>query len=410
MTGAHSPVIDLAIVGAGAAGIAAAREVKARGLSAIILEASGRIGGRARSVGWGGCALDLGATWLHSAERNPLVSVAEQLNIQLDRSQTWWREQYRNLGISKEEQAESRAAIQEFTERLTTDPPRSDRASDALVPGSEWNGALEALSNFLNGTGLENVSAADFTAYWDASGDQNWRIPSGLGSFVEQLGDRLDIRMDWPISSLEFTSGGVRLISDRGDVEAKHAIIAVPTSILASGAIAFPSVVDPWLHSASQLPLGHVEKLFFDLPDPEAFPVGAHLLGNPRSADTGSYMLQPLGMPVIEGFFGGDWLKGLTGDDIAERAREELGHLLGADFARRLSPIAYSDWQQRAFICGSYSYARPGQHAARAALAKPVNERLVFAGEACSEKDYATVHGAWTSGKAAVEQLFGEQT
>jgi monoamine oxidase len=121
-------------------------------------------------------------------------------------------------------------------------------------------------------------------------------------------------------------------------------------------------------------------------------------------------MLCPLGMPVIEGFFGGDWLKGLTSDDIAARAREELGHLLGADFARRLSPIAYSDWQRRAFVCGSYSYARPCQQGARATLAKPVNERLAFAGEACSEKDYATVHGAWTSGKAAVEQLFGEQT
>jgi monoamine oxidase len=102
-------------------------------------------------------------------------------------------------------------------------------------------------------------------------------------------------------------------------------------------------------------------------------------------------------------------LKDLIEDEIAARAREELGHLLGSHFARGLEPIAYSDWQRHAFICGSYSYARPGQHGARALLAEPVNERLAFAGEACSENDYATVHGAWASGKAAVEQLFGER-
>jgi monoamine oxidase len=183
----------------------------------------------------------------------------------------------------------------------------------------------------------------------------------------------------------------------------------VPTSILAGGAIKLPSVADPWLHAASQLPLGHVEKLFFELPDPEAFPEGAHLLGNPRSADTGSYMLRPIDMPVIEAFFGGDWLTGLHADDIAAKAREELGNLLGSDFARDLRPIAYSDWQRHPFVCGSYSYARPTGHAARTALARAVNERLAFAGEACAENDYATVHGAWASGRAAVEQLFGEQ-
>jgi len=402
-------VIDLAIVGGGAAGIAAAREAKARGLSTMILEASDRIGGRAYSVCLRDSVLDLGATWLHSAERNPLVPVADQLGVPLDRSQTKWREQFNDLGVSKSEQAESRAAIQEFTERLTINPPSTDKASDALTPNAEWNGALEALSNFLNGTGLENVSAADFTAYWNTSGDQNWRIPTGIGSFVELVGGGLDIQRNCAIRKIEFLANSVRLVSDRGNVEARHTIVAVPTSILTSGEIDFPSVSDPWLHAASQLPLGHVEKLFFDLPNPDAFPVGAHLLGNPRSADTGSYMLRPLAMPVIEGFFGGDWLKGRTRDDIAAKAREELGHLLGTDFARSLHPIAYSDWQRHAFICGSYSYARPGQHGARALLAEPVNERFAFAGEACSENDYATVHGAWASGKAAVEQLFGER-
>jgi len=401
-------VIDLAIVGGGAAGIAAAREAKARGISCLVLEASDRIGGRSHSLEWREHALDLGATWLHSAERNSLVRLAGQLNVRIDQSQTRWREQYHDLGISKEEQAESRAAIEDFTERLTNDPPLSDRASDALVPGNEWNGALDALSNFLNGTGLANVSVADFTAYWDASGDENWRIPTGLGSFVELVGRGLDIRTNCAIRKIELLAKGVRLVSDLGQVEVKRVIVALPTSILASGTIEFPPAADPWLHAASQLPLGHVEKLFFELPDPDAFPSGGHLLGNPRRADTGSYMLRPLAMPAIECFFGGDWLKGITPNDIEAKARGELGKLLGSDFARNLRPITCSDWQRHPFVCGSYSYARPGQHSARTTLAEPVNERLAFAGEACSEKDYATVHGAWASGRSAIAQLFGE--
>ena len=401
-------MIDLAVIGGGAAGIAAAVEAESRGLSVIVLEASGHIGGRAHSMDWHGHALDLGATWLHSAERNPLAPLAEKLGVAIDRRPTRWRDQYRELGFSKEEQAQSWTAIEAFAERLRSDSPRTDRASDALDPDNEWNGALEAMSGFLNGAGLASVSAADFMAYWDASGDENWRLPGGLGSLLGLLASGLDVRTGVAVHKVELSANGVRLISERV-VEAKHAIVTVPTSVLTAGAIDFPPAADDWLHAASQLPLGHVEKLFFDLPDQEAFPASAHRLGSPRSADTGSYMLRPMGMPVIEAFFGGDWLTGMHAADLAAKAREELGNLLGSDFARDLAPIVYSDWQRHPFVFGSYSYAKPGQHSARAALARPVNERLAFAGEACSDNDYATVHGAWASGKAAVAKLFGEK-
>lgn len=388
--------------------MAAARDAQSRGLSVTILEASDQVGGRAHSVSWQRYALDLGATWLHSAARSPLVPLAEDLGVEMDRAPTRWREQFDDIGFSEEEQAQSRAAIAQFAERLRTKPPPSDRASDALDPYGEWNGSLEALSGFLNGTGLANVSAADFIAYWDASGEENWRVPSGLGSFVGRLGTELDVHMGCVLRKVELSRSAVRLISDRGAFEAKHAILALPTSVLASGEIALPSLADDWLHAASQLPLGHVEKMFFELRDPERFPPASHLLGSPRAADTGSYILRPLGMPVIEGFYGGDWLKGLHPDDIVAKTRDEFGQLLGSDFTKNLNPVAASDWQRRLFIRGSYSYARPGQHGARAVLRKPVNERLAFAGEAASEYDYATVHGAWASGRAAVAQLLGE--
>ncbi len=82
---------------------------------------------------------------------------------------------------------------------------------------------------------------------------------------------------------------------------------------------------------------------------------------------------------------------------------------MGSEFARKLSPAAYSDWKNEAFIRGSYSYAVPGQHGARAALRAPVDGPLAFTGEACSDDEFGTIHGAWQSGRAAVAQLFGKQ-
>lgn len=400
-------MIDLAIVGAGAAGIAAAREARARGMTSIILEASDRIGGRAHSVEWQGRALDLGATWLHSTSRNPLAHLAEQLGFDIDRAPTPWRKQYQNLGYSEQEQAESWTAMEAFAERLRTNPPPSDRAGDALDPEGKWNGFLEALNGYLNGTSLAKNSAADFMAYWDASENSNWRLPKGYGALVAALAMDLDVRTGCRVKQVAWSGDGVRVATDQGTVEAAHAIVAVPTNILASGEIDFSPALDDRPHLAAQLPLGHVEKVFFDLADPSSAPSNAHLVGDPHSAETGSYMLRPLGVPLVEGFFGGDWLKSLNADDLAAKARAELGHLLGTDFARNLHPIAHSEWKEERFIRGSYSYARPGQHSARALLAAPIDGPLAFAGEACSDADFATVHGAWETGRAAFVRLFG---
>ncbi len=400
-------MIDLAVVGGGAAGISAAREARKRGLNAVILEASDRVGGRARTIDWQGRALDLGATWLHSADRNPLAALADQLGETVDRAPTPWRNQYRDLGYSKEEQAGSWAAMEAFTRRLR-DGPRDDNASNALEPGNEWNGFLEAMNGYLNGTSLEKTSAADFIAFWDGSDGGNWRLARGFGALLARLADGLDVRTGCAVRSVDWSAGKVRLSTDSGPVDARYAMVAVPTEVLAAGGILFSPALDEHLHAAAQLPLGRVEKLFLTSSDPASVPENAHLVGNPHSAETGSYMLRPLGMPVIEGFFGGDWLDGMDGDDLAAKTREELGGLMGSGFARKLSPAAYSDWKDHPFIRGSYSYAVPGQHGARAALRAAVDGPLAFAGEACSDDEFGTIHGAWQSGEKAVVQLFGD--
>src|SRR5205823_1092818 len=148
-----------------------------------------------------------------------------------------------------------------------------------------------------------NTSAADFMAYWDSSENSNWRLPRGYGALVTALATDLDVRTGCVVEQVEWSAAGVRLNTEQGTIEAKHAIIAVPTNVLASRAIAFSPPLNDRIDAAAQLPLGRVEKLFFSLTDPESAPANAHLIGKPRSAETGSYMIRPLGMPVVEGFF-----------------------------------------------------------------------------------------------------------
>ena len=310
--GRVSRVRCLVIVGGGAAGIGAAKEAHSRGIDALIVEAKDRLGGRARSIAWNGHQLDLGCTWMHSAERNSLRMEAERIGAAIDRSPTGWFGQYRNLGFSAEEQAAAGEAFEQLEARLAADPPPSDRASDAIEPGNPWNPWLEALSSYINGAALSLVSVADWLAYDNSSSAQNWRLPGGYGAL---RGDprRCSSIIGWrhPCRQSAASPIRVRLTTGDGVIEAERVIVTVPTSTLHK--IRFDPPIEGLFEAAEQLPLGIADKLFLALDDAEEFPNDAHLLGNPRSAETGSYFLRPLGMPVVEGYFGGDGARALEG-------------------------------------------------------------------------------------------------
>ena len=137
-------------------------------------------------------------------------------------------------------------------------------------------------------------------------------------------------------------------------------------------------------------------------------PPESHLLGRYDRTATGSYYLRPFGRPVIECFLGGASARALerAGTEAAYSfVIGELRELLGADFARGLIPLTATRWAHEETIGGSYSHALPGHADARAVLARPVSERLCFAGEACSRADFSTAHGAWQSGREAADWI-----
>jgi monoamine oxidase len=395
--------VDVAIVGGGAAGIAAARRLSVLNRSVLLIEALPRLGGRARTDTFQGLPLDLGCGWLHSARRNPLVAQAEAQGELLDRNPSAWHRQLRNLYFSPQEQHEAWAAFSGLSERLHEHPPASDCVGDALAPDDRWRPFIDGVSSFINGTELDQLSAADYLAYEDASSDDNWRLPSGYGRFICGLATGIPAALETQVRSITF-GADIALETTRGTLHALAAIVAVPTTILAQGGIRFSPALDDYLQAASRLPLGLADKVYLSITETGTVPPESHLIGRVDRAATGSYYLRPFGRAVIECYLGGACARHLesAGSEAAFAfAINELRDLLGADFARGVSPLAATRWGHEPTIGGSYSHALPGYADARAVLARPVSERCCFAGEACSRTDFSTAHGAWQSGLEA---------
>ena len=287
-------------------------------------------------------------------------------------------------------------------------PPASDRASDLIDRDDPWRPYLDALSGYINGAELDQLSVADFLAYDDEATDTNWRVPDGYGALIATAASEIPVALGTTVTRIDHRDERISIHSQRGTVRARAAIVAVPTSVLAAGTIRFTPALDDHLHAAAGLPLGLADKLYLRLADAEAVPPESHLLGNPHRADTGSYYLRPFGRPVIECFFGGVGARTLeaAGDGAMEAlARNELSALLGHGIAAGLAVMAATAWGREPTFRGSYSHALPGKAGARALLAAPVNERLVFAGEACSAHNFSTAHGAWIDGIRAADLI-----
>lgn len=405
---------DVAVIGAGAAGIAAARKLTSAGRSVVILEASNRIGGRAWTIGLCGMPLDLGCGWLHSAKRNPFSQLGREAGFSIERTISAWQSQWHELGFSKAERSAARSVWEAFNERIRRDPPETDRASDALDPDGEWNQYCQSLSAYLNGAPLEQLSIRDFLAYDDAATDDNWRVKEGYGSLITScLPTDAAVQLSTPIRRVALTGDGVRVETDRNALLASAVIVTASTNVLARGMISFDREVDDHLQAATQLPLGLADKLFIRLEGHHGLEPETHLLGNPRDSSTGSYYIRPMGRQLIEGFYGGEGAARLETAGLMDAfafASDELASLIGNRIRSHLKPLIASTWCAMDWIHGSYSHAVPGASQARILLAQPVEDRLFFAGEATHPQDFSTAHGAWDSGLRAAGEVLAVMT
>jgi monoamine oxidase len=404
--------LDVAIVGAGAAGVGAARRLASSGRDVLLVEASSRIGGRAFTVEIDGLPLDLGCGWLHSADRNPWTAIADEAGIAVDRHNPPWGQSIPRPGFSVQEQDEARAAYDEWHARVLDTPLPSDVAADHLVPGCRWNPYLQAMSGFINGADLEALSIVDYARYEAASTEENWRPVRGYGSLVAAcLPPRTPCALATPVERLRLPDkGGVTLVTPHGEVHARTVILTASTAVLSGHTIHLPDALDPWREAAGRLPLGDDEKLFLRILDDSVFPSEQHTIGNPHDPATASYHIRPLGRPMIECFLGGASARRLAEEGVIaayEHAMGELVALFGRKARGSLRLLTTSQWRHDPRIGGAYSHALPMWSSARQALATPFQDRVFFAGEATHASAFSTAHGAYLSGVRAAEEVLG---
>lgn len=402
--------LEVLVIGAGAAGLAAAVRLREAGVSARVIEARNRIGGRAHTLAETPFPIDLGCGWLHSADRNPWTTIAVAAGFNLDKTDPGWGRQSLDVGFSAEEQAGFAEASKGFQGRLeAVDTTTRDVAAATLLePGGCWNALLDSISTYMSGAELDRVSVHDSNHYADTG--VNWRVVEGYGAVIAGFGASVPVTLDCKATLIDHTGPRIRVETSLGTLTADIVVVTVPTPALASERLRFIPELPDKCHAAAGLPLGVADKLFMTIDRPERVPVEGHVLGSTSRVGTGSYHLRPFGRPLIEGFFGGSLARDLEAggtDAFFDFACAELGRLFGSDLGKRLRPLVATSWASDPFALGSYSCALPGHAGSRAVVAEPIEDRIYFAGEACSPQDFTTAHGAYATGVAAAEQVIG---
>ncbi len=401
--------IDVAIIGAGAAGLGAARALEKSGLSVAVLEARDRVGGRGHTImAAPHISFDVGCGWLHSADQNSFVAIAEQLNFEIDKTRPPWREQGFDAVFPPRERLDFIRALDAFYDRAeeAAKSGRDGAANACLEPGDRWNPMIDAISTYVNGAELDRVSILDMDAYEDS--EINWRVRRGFGALIAAYGAPCPLALSTQVTLIDHSGPRVRIETLRGTLSAAKVIVTVPTNLIADEAIRFHPALPAKVDAARGLPLGLADKVTLALEQPESLPKDGNLRGATMRAAMGAFHLRPFGQACIEGFFGGRFARELedAGDGaLGAQAIDEIVALLGSDYRRRLKPLAESRWAHDPFARGSYSHALPGHAGARAVLAVPVDGRLFFAGEATSPNFFSTAHGARDSGERAAGEV-----
>jgi monoamine oxidase len=400
---------DVVIIGAGAAGIAAAKELQALGQNFLLLEASHRIGGRVYTENVApGMPFDLGAHWIMAPSENPLMPLAEAGELELDEeiehytagryfeNDAWlprnayedfahyWDEQFAALN----EAADGRDLLSVF---------------DVIDNDNRWAPYFHMFFAQDFTRDVDRASVEDTLAYIRQENDL--AVVTGLGNLVARYGSDVPVSLNSAVRKIDWSGRDIKLHTTKGTVRAKKVILTVSTGVLATHEIEFSPALPDWkLDAVRGLPLGSLTRvaLMFDTPLlqelPAAFTVRTH------GDDPLDFRNRPFGYDYVEVAAGGrmaEWMEKsgerATIDYILEKLRDVAGNEAVPEPIRHI----VSAWDSDAWVKGSYSCARPGAANHRQVLAQPVDDRIFFAGEASSSDFYASVHGACLSGRVA---------
>lgn len=421
-----SPAHDVVVLGAGMAGLAAARDLLGAGLDVVVLEARNRIGGRIQTlhepVAHG---LEIGAQMIHGSRASTWELVRE-FGIATRSLGGWSRwilkpdGTFEDPGSGLEESTYARVS-EAFRAHRGEDVPYGDFLDRLGLDGIERVIADEnALSFSAEPDEMGLRSAVEDSAAWELYLDENFQVVGGYDTMTTglaaHLGDR--IRLDCVVDRIAWGRDGVTISCTREgraeSLNARRVVVTLPIGVLHSGRPAFEPALPSWKRSAIEgLGMGRVvvvPLLFKDW------------FWRGRIAGLTSWRSQAgrvsfwdphppgTGRPVLQ-----TWMVGRAAQELSD-----LGPQAGVDrvlawieeafpgsaAADRLEWWGFGDWVRDPFCLGSYSITRSGASGQRAVLATPIQDRLYFAGEAtAAPPHYQTVHGAYSSGRRAAREI-----
>lgn len=423
------PSAEVIVVGAGVSGLAAARHLADSGRRVTILEGRGRIGGRVwTSTVWPDIPVDLGASWIHGIDGNPVYEIAEQIRAQTVVTDGDDITYY--LPDGGETTPAQSQALEAWGERVadalsdyqdSADTDTSIRAALARAVGAGLDDRdRELLAYNINDLEHEYSGAAEeLSALFYDSGDpingDDVLFPGGYEQITNHLGADLRVLTGHTVSGIDWSPSGVVVTTNRGAFNAGQVVVTLPLGVLQSGSVAFAAGLPAVKSKAiNGLGVGVLNKCYLRFP--ETFWADTDWLGYVPGLDRYGQWAQwinldrPTGRPVLLGFNAaqfGRTIEGWTDEQIVEGAMSTLRVIYGRECP---DPTGHqiTRWASDDYARGSYSFAKVGSTPdMREHLAAAIDDRVYFAGEATDELAPATVHGAYSSGIRAAREIIG---
>ncbi|HAZ45876.1 MAG TPA: monoamine oxidase [Cyanobacteria bacterium UBA11369] len=412
--------VRVLVIGAGIAGLAAARELKSHGFEVTVLEGRDRIGGRIHTERKLGVALDLGAQWIHGINRNPIGQLARDLKLEIkptnyDNIETYGidgkaiADEQINNAYSLYNQIIKQAKSQ--AEKLNKDISIAEGIGGILASITLRSQQAKLLNWYLNseivvetGTDLQKLSLWEYDEEEAFSGE-DYLFPGGYDQIIQNLAKGIEIKLQQQVIEIKYSNRGVAVKTDKGNFEAETAVITLPLGVLKAGNVKFnPLLPQEKITAINRLDMGVLNKVvlkFSRIFWPQNYDMLGYVSLLEKDFSEFFNWHRYTSAPILIGLTGGSFarsLESLSAPKIVENAMKLLRRSHGNSIPNP-EAVIITKWASDRFCLGSYSTMPVGAKASdRIALSTPIANRLFFAGEATSKEYPATVHGAFLSG------------
>jgi monoamine oxidase len=405
--------VDAVIVGAGAAGIAAARKLAAIGKRFVLLEAAEEVGGRCiTDTKTFGVPYDRGAHWLYASDVNPLVKPAIAAGFQLQPMPPGQRIRIGRRYAREGEMEDFLAGLVRANTAIADAARKSDVACAQVLPKDlgDWRPTIEfVLGPYTCGKELSEVSTVDLAR--SADRDNSAYCRQGFGAILSRLATGLPVLTGAPVKTIEsWSRQRLEVDTPKGQFKTGAIIVTLSTNALAAGKIKFaPELPRRHLDAISKLRLGSRDHVALELVgNPFGLRADELVFEKSENRQTAAILGNMSGTTIFVLDVGGNFGRDLSAKGEAamvDFAITWLGELYGNDLKSLVKRRHATRWNNEPWVLGATSSAAPGAQSMRKVLTEPISGRIFLAGEATHETLWGTVAGAWESGERAAESV-----